>query len=226
VHNPAPGHLPPGVGAADALQYGTTVGLLKALVARLAGSRLASAKAVDYPAIPVSQYIGAGGLTADLERSEAQGVQALLRLIRQAQAGTCARRPILLSGYSQGAEVVVRTVATLSPDARSSVAVALFGNPSYEPGRRGDFPGHTDAAGIRPTFEHAAFTLPADVRARTLDVCAPGDPVCGVDPTLHTLLGRLGWVLNHVKIHEEAYAFGAAGYAAVAARFLWSHRSG
>jgi hypothetical protein len=33
-------------------------------------------------------------------------------------------------------------------------------------------------------------------------------------------------VLNHVKIHEEAYAFGAAGYAAVAARFLWSHRSG
>ena len=226
VHNPPPPLVPPGLGAADALAYGTTVGLLKALIERLAGARLASATAVDYPAIPVTQYLGPGGLTADLDTSEAQGVQVLVGLIRRAQTGPCARRPVLLSGYSQGAEVVVRTVAALSAGERSSVVVALFGNPSYQPGRPGDFPGHTQAAGIRPTFEHSAFTLPADVRARTLDVCAPGDPVCGVDPTLRSLLGRVSWVLHHVKIHENAYAFGTAGYAALAARFLWEHRPG
>jgi len=224
VHNPPPPLLPAGVSAGDALEYGTTVGLLKALVTRLAGSRLASTAAVDYPAIPVTQYIGPGGLTGDLDASEAQGVQVLLGLIRHVQTGPCARRPVLLSGYSQGAEVVVRTVAALSPVERSAVVVALFGNPSYEPGLRGDFPGRTSAAGIRPTFRHQAFTLPPDVRARTLDVCAPGDPVCGVDPSLRTVLGRVSWVLEHVKIHENAYAFGTAAYAATAAKFLWEHR--
>jgi len=34
----------------------------------------------------------------------------------------------------------------------------------------------------------------------------------------------VSWVLTHVRIHENVYAFGAAGYAAVAARFLWAHR--
>jgi hypothetical protein len=33
-------------------------------------------------------------------------------------------------------------------------------------------------------------------------------------------------VLEHVKIHENAYAFGAEGYTAIAARFLWAHRRG
>ena len=225
VHNPPPAALPAGVSAADALRYGTTVGLLKVLVARLAGPRLASAAAVDYPAIPVTQYLGPGGLTADLDASEAQGVQALLGLIRRSRTGPCADRPVLLAGYSQGAEVVVRTVAALPVGERSSMAVALFGNPSYQPGLRGDFPGRTRAAGIRPTFRHQAFTLPPDVRARTIDVCAPGDPVCGVDPSLRTLLGQVSWVLTHVRVHEDAYAFGAVGYAAVAARFLWEHRS-
>jgi len=224
VHNPPPRELPTGVSADDALRYGTTVGLLKALLIRLAGARLASAAAVDYPAIPVTQYLGPGGLTADLDASEAKGVQSLLALIRQAQTGACGHRPVLLAGYSQGAEVVVRTVAALPAAARTSVAVALFGNPSYQPGLRGDYPGHTSAAGIRPTFRHVAFTLPPDVRARTLDVCAPGDPVCGVDPSLRTVLGRVSWVLQHVKIHENAYAFGVA-YAALAAKFLWQHRT-
>jgi len=50
--------------------------------------------------------------------------------------------------------------------------------------------------------------------------------VCGVDPTLRSLLGRVSWVLHHVKIHENAYACGTAGYAALAARFLWEHRPG
>jgi hypothetical protein len=89
----------------------------------------------------------------------------------------------------------------------------------------GDYPGHTLAAGIRPTFgAGAAFALPADVRRRTIDVCAPGDPVCGVDPKLTGLFARISWVLEHVKIHDEAYAFAGTRYALAAARFLWQHR--
>jgi hypothetical protein len=222
--NPLPGARPPGVTAAAARAYGRTVALLEGKLAHVAGTRLTHAAAIDYPAIPVTRYIGAGGLTADLETSERAGVRALLSELRRVMTGGCARRPILLAGYSQGAEVVVRAVGALDPGERLDVSVALLGNPSYEPQAVGDFPGNTSAAGIRPTFEHTAFRLPPDVRTRTIDVCAPGDPVCGVDPTLHTTFGRLAWVLTHVAVHVRAYAFGSIDYTGRAARFLWRHR--
>jgi hypothetical protein len=153
-------------------------------------------------------------------------VVALVGSIHASYRGGCDNRPVLLSGYSQGAEVVAQAVGRLSADEQASVSVALFGNPSYEPGAAGDFPGTSAAVGIRPTFRAgAAFALPADVRRRTIDVCAPGDPVCGVDPTARTLLGRVASVLEHIKIHEEAYAFGTDGFTRRAAQFLWDHRS-
>jgi predicted small secreted protein len=227
VLNPPPTLLPAGVARGDAVQYGTTVARLKTDLATIAGKGLASARSVEYPAIPVSHYLGPGGLTADLDVSEALGVTALVAAIRKSYGGGCAGRPVLLSGYSQGAEVVTRAVDALSATEQASVSVALFGNPSYAPGVTGDFPGHTLAAGIRPTFRAgAAFALPADVRRRTIDVCAPGDPVCGVDPAVTGLFARVAWVLKHVKIHEEAYAFGEGGYSLAAAKFLWRHRAG
>jgi hypothetical protein len=146
--------------------------------------------------------------------------------IRAARRGQCAGRAVLLSGYSQGAEVVIRAVGRLTPAERAKASVALFGNPSYQPGQPGDFPGASDAAGIRPAFTRgAAFTLPADVRSRTIDVCAPGDPVCGVDPNLK-FLDRISWVIGHAKIHENAYASGRQGLTKRAAQFLWQHRAG
>jgi hypothetical protein len=226
LRNPPPGALPGSVTPVDAHRYGTTVGLLKTELVALAGRRLAAAGAVDYPAIPVNEYLGAAGLSPDLDISERQGVRTLTTEIRRATAGRCAARPVLLSGYSQGAEVVVRAVDALTADERRHVAVALFGNPSYEPGVSGDFPGHTRGAGLRPTFQHNAYRLPSDVRRRTIDVCAPGDPVCGVDPTLPTVFAQITWVLDHARVHANAYAFGTAGYAETAARFLWAHRTG
>ena len=225
-HNPAPPVRPDGVSVADARRYGTTVALLKTELTQLAGRNLAQASAVDYPAIPVDRYLGLGGLRPDLDISEAAGVRRLVARIRAADRGSCRGRPVLLAGYSQGAEVVARAVSALRPAERRPVAVALFGNPSYQPGIAGDYPGHTRAAGVRPTFRHTAYTLPPDVRTRTIDVCAPGDPVCGVDPSVRTFFGQVAWVLDHVKIHETAYAFGTAGYPEAAAKFLWAHRTG
>ncbi len=226
AQNPPPDVLPDGVGQDDANRYGTTVGLLKTELAALAGTGLASATPVDYPAIPVQRYIGPGGLTADLDTSEAQGVTALDAAIRESYRGGCEARPVLLSGYSQGAEVVVEAVDALTVREQASVSVALFGNPSYRPGVAGDYPGATAASGIRPAFRNVAFQLPADVRRRTIDICAPGDPVCGVDPSRTSVIGKVEYVLAHAKIHVEAYAFGTEGYTETAAQFLWQHRTG
>ncbi|WP_156685940.1 cutinase family protein [Mycobacterium sp. Marseille-P9652] len=73
----------------------------------------------------------------------------------QSMAKSCPNARIVLGGYSLGAEVVDRAlVGGLPRDADQHVAaVVLFGN-----GTRG----------FAPTFA-----------ARTIDQCAPGDPICG-----------------------------------------------
>ena len=222
--NPAPARRPAGVDPATAQAFGPTVGSLAVQLHRLAGPHLATAAAIDYPAIPATQYLGLGGLSPKLDASEAQGVRTLRTDVRLALAGRCARRPVLLAGYSQGAEVVIRAVRALPAAQRANVTVALLGNPSFQPRRPGDYPAGAGGAGLRPTFLGQAYALPADVRARTIDVCAPGDPVCGVDPSLRSLVSRLDWVLGHLSVHDDAYAFGRAGYPRTAARFLWAHR--
>ena len=227
LRNPAPGTRPRGISADDARRYGTTVARVKDAVQAIAGRRLASARAVTYPAIPVSRYIGATGLTAALETSELAGVAALVGEIRIAYRDGCQDRPVLLAGYSQGAEVVVRAVGKLSAAERRHVTIALLGNPSYRPGLPGDVPAGSRASGLRPTFENGdTFSLDATLRRRTIDVCAPGDPVCGVDPDALTVAGRLLYVITHARIHERAYAEDVDGFATAAARFLWAHRTG
>jgi hypothetical protein len=225
--NPAPGRVPTGVSAADAHRFGTTEAVLKRELATVAGAKLASATAVSYPAAPVDRYLGITGLTPDLDHSESRGITALLAGIRAVRRNGCAARPVLLSGYSQGAEVVIRTVTKLAPAERAHIAIALFGNPSHRPGSVHDYPAKDSGEGVRPTFLNgSAYTLPTDLRARSLDICAPGDPVCGVDPHLSNLFTRVNWVLDHVQVHGDAYAFDTSRYARTAAAFLWQHRSG
>ena len=224
IENPPPDVIPHAVGRADADRYGTTVGLLKTDLMAIAGDGLASATAINYPAIPVSQYLSRSGIVAGLAVSERKGVTVLVSAIRQSEDHGCAARPVLLAGYSQGAEVVTQAVGRLSTAQQAHVAVALFGNPSYLPGVPGDFPGHTLAAGVRPSLQRQAFRLPADVRSRTIDVCAPGDGVCGVALTRTSSIGKLDYVLTHIEEHTHAYAFEANGYVERAAHFLWAHR--
>lgn len=223
--NPPPANVPAGVSQADADRYGTTVGLLKTELTRMAGHRLASAAAIDYPAIPVDEYIGAAGLSGTLDVSETLGVRRLVAAIRVSYRGGCNGRPVLLAGYSQGAEVVTRAVDRLTSLQQSGVTVALLGNPSHLPHLPGNYPASSAASGIRPAFESGAYRLPPAVRMHTIDICAAGDPVCGVDPSLKTFFGKIDYVLSHAKIHGEAYAFGSQGYTRVGAQYLWRHRS-
>ncbi|MDT4919847.1 MAG: hypothetical protein QOI15_749 [Pseudonocardiales bacterium] len=224
LENPPPAELPDAVSAPDAASYGTTVGLLKSAVVAIAGRELASATAIDYPATPVSQYIGPTGIIGDLAISEDQGIEALLDAVRTSYGNGCPERSVLLAGYSQGAEVVIRSVNRLTPGQQEHVAVALFGNPSYVSGVAGDYPGGTGADGVRPSLLHLAYQLPNEVRFRTIDVCAPGDGVCNVSPNRTSSVGKVSYVLSHTKEHTQAYAFTHPEYVAHAAQFLWDNR--
>ncbi|WP_375480757.1 cutinase family protein [uncultured Jatrophihabitans sp.] len=224
--NPAPSAVPDGLSAADVAAYGVTMTVFTSALVEIAGKGHVTTAALDYPAIPSNAYLGARGLSPALDKSERAGATALVTAVRARWTRSCPARPILLAGYSQGAEVVVRAVGELTAAQQKHVSVVLFGNPSYEPGEPGDYPGHTGAAGLRPTFlDGQAFRLPEPVRRRTLDVCAPGDPVCGVQAGLLTVVQRLYWVYRHAGIHSTAYRTDAGGYTRHAAQFLWAHRT-
>lgn len=220
---PKPDDVPRAVSRSDANTFGTAIGRLKTALTAIAGPQLASATAIDYPAIPVTRYIGQHELVGDLAVSEQTGVSALVDAIRGALDGTCADRSVLLAGYSQGAEVVILSVKALSAAQQAHVAVALFGNPSYLAGQPGDYPGNSAANGVRPSLHRGAYQLPADVRARTIDICAPLDGVCNVDPQRTSSFGKLEYVLAHTHAHTHDYAF-LSRYAERAAHFLWNHR--
>ena len=219
---PAPADVPRGMTRADARNYGPIVARVKDAVQRVAGPRVAAAKAIDYPAVTAEHWAWLNGLTG-LAASEAVGARHLLAAIRRSYRRGCAARPVLVAGYSQGAEVVVQAVDALPARRQRSVTVALLGNPSYEPGLRGDFPAGARDAGVRPTFlgTNAALRLPAAVRRRTIDLCAPGDPVCGVAHSFGGVAGQIDYILAHMPIHTSAYR---SRYADMAARYLWRHR--
>lgn len=218
---PAPATVPPGVSRKEARNFGPAIARVKGDLQRIAGPRLALARAVDYPATTAAHWMTLTGLTG-LAGSEATGARRLVAAIRRTYRLGCGARPVLLAGYSQGAEVVAAAVRNLPARRQRSVTVALLGNPSYEPGVPGDYPPGGTEAGVRPTLlGGSTVALPPAVRRRTVDICAPGDPVCGVAPEPGGLLGELAYVLTRLPMHGSAYG---PAYAARAARFLWRHR--
>ena len=205
----------------DARNFGPVIARVKIDLQQLAGPRLARASAVDYPATTAVHWVSLNGLSG-LAASEAVGARHLVAAIRRTYRLGCGARPVLLAGFSQGAEVVAEAVRHLPTRRQRSVTVALLGNPSYEPGIPGDDPHGGTEAGVRPTFlSGSTVTLPSGVRRRTIDICAAGDPVCGVAHEVGGLLGEIAYVMRHLSVHDSAYG---PAYAAQAARFLWRHR--
>ncbi|BBZ78193.1 putative cutinase [Mycolicibacterium anyangense] len=122
---------------------------------------------VDYPA------------TLDLAGSTPQGSAVAWQYI-QNQVAACPATRLVLSGYSQGANVIdaltadsgtALTVPTPMPAATAAhvAAVVLFGDPSRKVGG-GPLTGRSSLYG-----------------AKTIDLCMPGDPICswGTDLLAH-----------------------------------------
>lgn len=208
----------------------TTVQAFIASSATHAGLPLRNSTILKYPAVPPTQYsaptVASFNLTA-LDTSETTGQANLTNTINsdraQAAAAGCANAPILLAGYSQGAEVVIRTVDALPAAARATVSVALLGDPSFVGGVKGDLDLSSAAyRGIRPSFTGGKrFALTSDVLGRTLDLCASSDGVCAYHLSLVPSLfdGR------NAHFHYTSLSYQGLTLAAYAGDYLFAHRA-
>ena len=135
---------PPGVGS-------NGQALIDALKSKLPGRNI-EAYAVNYPA------------SQDLINSPPVGANDA-RAHVQATVAQCPNTRIVLSGYSQGANVIDRITEELRPEVADHVAaIAVFGNP------RSTF--------VRKTVGSQLPTISSLYLPKTIDVCLPGDPVC------------------------------------------------
>jgi cutinase len=124
--------------------------------------------AVNYPA------------SDDLVKSPIAGADDA-RAHVQATVAQCPNTRIVLSGYSQGANVIDRITEELRPEVADHVAaVAVFGNPR--------------SALVSKMVGSQLATISPLYRPKTIDLCVPDDPVCseGADWNAHQLYIQSG----------------------------------
>ncbi|KAK8050397.1 cutinase [Apiospora phragmitis] len=142
------------------------------------GTTLAS---VDYPARLVPDYLG----------SEMEGVTALTALMRSFTAA-CPGAPMVLMGYSQGAQVVADVISNASapadnpaqPLSMNNIAgILLIGDPSRVDGK----PFNAGTANGDGLFSRKDSTALEAMGDRILSICNDGDPVCdrGINIAVH-----------------------------------------
>ena len=175
-------------GSGESNTHSPTISAVLATVnadAAKAGVQLRNSTLLPYPAVRPSQYVTFSSININnLGKSEASGESNLMALITAYRAAStaagCPGAPILLAGYSQGAEVVIRTVDALPLAVRNTITIALLGNPSFKPGLSQDFDlSSTAYQGVRPSLLHGQrYNLKSDVISRTIDLCAASDPIC------------------------------------------------
>ena len=129
-------------GSGEAPPYGSTITEFRDAVARGAGAPTVRQAYLDYPAAAIDAVD-----TRSLEdaifdptaaqnayfTSVAEGVSALSHLIAS-QAQACPDQQLLLAGFSQGSEVIVRTLAQ-HPQGPRLLAAVLLGDPVHYPGQ-------------------------------------------------------------------------------------------
>jgi hypothetical protein len=155
-----------------------------------AGSRTLAAVPLAYPAQPWTRYIDLANFARNrrvnwdgLTKSEDIGVRELRSMIKTLRS-SCSGRPIAIAGYSQGADVVSRTMMESDFDTVANTVIALLGNPSFRPTgageRRGGF--ESTLQGIRPAVGVASyFTSRTGDKSSTLNICLKDDPICNFD---------------------------------------------
>ncbi|TDQ58615.1 cutinase [Actinomycetospora succinea] len=145
---------------------GETLGALTDPLVQRVGQRLAVV------AVPGPE-VGAG---------EQQAVTALTEQVGTQLAG-CPGSRVMLFGYSQGAQVAGDAAARIGAGQEAGVpadrvlAVGLFGDPARDPDVR-TVPDGVTGRGVLPVRQGGFGSL----ASRTIQVCAPDDPVCATAP--------------------------------------------
>lgn len=124
----------------------------------------------------------APGIIGAYHASVMQGEADLRRIIDSYAYGACASSTkLVLSGYSQGAQVTGNVYQSLNPaEKRVVLAVVLFGDPRYNPFDTSDRFGYNDTNLLeRWTFNQGILGHRAAFNSHSvLSFCHRGDPVC------------------------------------------------
>lgn len=146
-----------------------------------------TAEAVDYPAAPVPDQDGGIGQWLGFMGSVDTGTTAMGKQY-EAFVAQCPTSKVVLAGYSQGAMVVHRNLASLagSPNLAAVLLVADGDrrpeDPTVNLGTASGIPKHgKGVAQDWPILAHAPGPLAPDLAARTVSVCDLGDAVCDYD---------------------------------------------
>ena len=166
-----------GSGEPDNGGPGKTVGpFVKQLEAQADPGKV-NGEGLDYPAIGISwtDIFRVRDKEIDYQRSVDKGVANLIDVIK-ARVHHCAGVKLVLAGYSQGAQVIHEALPKLTGMASHIGAVALFGDPLFDPHSRAAVPGTFSMRrhGILGLPDHdfpAAFP-------HVLSYCRGGDVVC------------------------------------------------
>jgi len=199
-----------GVSGSGQTGYGEQVeAVVSPLVRSIADTgRSVTARALDYPAISVSDSFGLVLLNGEYDESVQAGVLSLRFAIDEIST-SCPDTQIVLVGYSQGAQVIKVTMENTVPDVRIA-AVGLLADPTREPSQPGVFRlgGQTGLRG----GSFGPISLPAYLRPVTVDVCAPEDSICE--------RGGFGFLA-----HTEGYAEFSDALALRLMPFIVAHRA-
>jgi hypothetical protein len=164
---------------ADGEGYGKTILAMRNALAQVPGLRAAH---INYSAVPVVRLLDLHQYAAIYVDSVSEGSYALeaflVRFMRD-----CPRTYVILGGYSQGAHVVGDVLEhDLSSDQRRHIAaVAMFGDPRFNPNQRVvDIGGYNKKLSGVATVLYGARVVDEDIVDRVRSYCLNGDPVCNL----------------------------------------------
>jgi hypothetical protein len=191
-------------------------GLLEPERAAGAGEDLIRVERIDYPAVSVRSPTGVGaGLRfgGAYHRSVVDGKDALRARLTEFMSA-CVDAKVILSGFSQGAQVVGDVYQELEEAGGAAYeqvfGVVLFGDPYFNPHPRGRGSSKGDLQ-HRPSRGGSLGTRPeyGELRSRVRSYCHRGDPVCQ---------GAI--IVNPLKPLQDHTNYADTGEASDAARWL------
>jgi len=150
----------------------------------IAGYETVGSEGLEYQAVAILDWklaAGTGTKAVEYKVSVVGGVASLVKTVVE-RANRCETQKLVLSGFSQGAEVVRKALPHLKRLANHVGAVVLFGDPQFDP--------HTqaDKGGTYSQKRHGVLGLPdADFPAvfkHVVTYCRDGDLICQGFPNL------------------------------------------